>query len=122
MFNTQKATANIQKKDVSFLQAGIHTDVQLVKAKMDKTERITNPASHYPMRSDLSTSDFIYQSSDYIIILHRPELLGITEYGPFRQPVKDVVYLHLIKNREGELKILKFINELKYNNLIEPEE
>ena len=39
MFNTKKATANIQKKDVSFLQAGIHTDVQLVKAKMDKTPK-----------------------------------------------------------------------------------
>ena len=37
MFNTQKATDNIRKKDVSFLQAGIHTDVQLVKAKLDKT-------------------------------------------------------------------------------------
>ena len=74
------------------------------------------------MRSDLSTSDFIFQSSDYVIVLHRPEILGITEYGPHRQLVANMVYLHFLKNREGDLKILRFINDLKYNNLIEPQE
>ena len=117
VIDLQKLFMQVKKKpNVSIIQ------ISQMNRNIEQPERITNPASHYPMRSDLSTSDFIYQSSDYIIILHRPELLGITEYGPFRQPVKDVVYLHLIKNREGELKILKFINELKYNNLIEPEE
>ena len=117
IIDLQKLFMQIKKKpNISIIQ------ISQMNRNIEQPERITNPASHYPMRSDLSTSDFIYQSSDYIIILHRPELLGITEYGPFRQPVKDVVYLHLIKNREGELKILKFINELKYNNLIEPEE
>lgn len=37
MFSTKKATDNIKKKDVSFLQAGIHENVQLIKAKVDKT-------------------------------------------------------------------------------------
>ena len=117
IIDLQKLFMQVKKKpNVSIIQ------ISQMNRNIEQPERIMNPASHYPMRSDLSTSDFIYQSSDYIIVLHRPELLGITEYGPFRQPVKDVVYLHLIKNREGELKILKFINELKYNNLIEPEE
>ena len=33
-----------------------------------------------------------------------------------------MIYLHFAKNRDGESKILKFINDLKHNNLIEPEE
>ena len=113
----QKMFMQVKKRpNISIIQ------ISQMNRNIEQPERIANPASHYPMRSDLSTSDFIYQSSDYIIVLHRPELLGITEYGPFRQPVKDIVYLHLIKNREGDLKILKFINELKYNNLVEPDE
>ena len=58
---------------------------------IEQPERIINPTNHYPMRSDLSTSDFIFQSSDYVIVLHRPELLGITAYGPQRQLVADMV-------------------------------
>ena len=30
--------------------------------------------------------------------------------------------MHFLKNREGDVKILRFINDLKYNNLKEPPE
>ena len=33
--------------------------------------------------------------------------------------VQNKVYLHFLKVREGELAILEFENDLKYNNLIE---
>lgn len=88
---------------------------------IESSERINNPSGHYPLRSDLSTSDFIFQSSDYIIVLHRPEILGITQYGPNNLATTNMVFLHFLKNREGNLMILRFINDLKYNNLKEPE-
>ena len=75
---------------------------------------------HYPMRSDLAASDAIFQASDYVIALSRPELLNILSYGVNRLPVKDKVYLHFLKVRDaGEPCILEFNNELKYGNLIE---
>lgn len=43
---------------------------------IEQPERINNPSTHYPMRSDLSASDAIYQASDFIIVLSRPELLN----------------------------------------------
>lgn len=87
---------------------------------IEASERINNPQSHYPMRSDLSSSDSIFQGSDYVLALHRPELLGIQEYGPNRLPTKNYVYMHILKNRDaGEPCILQFENDLKYNNLIE---
>lgn len=43
----------------------------------------------------------------------------ITAYGPQRLPVQNRIYLHFLKVREGELAILEFENDLKYNNLIE---
>jgi replicative DNA helicase len=86
---------------------------------IESPERINNPSAHYPMRSDMSSSDAIYQGSDIVVVIHRPETLGITAYGPRRLITKDKVYLHVIKNRDGEVGILVFKNDLKYNNIIE---
>ena len=87
---------------------------------IEASERINNPLSHYPMRSDLSSSDAIFQASDYVLVLHRPEILNIQEYGPNRLPTTNKVYIHILKNRDaGKPCILEFENDLMYNNLIE---
>lgn len=87
---------------------------------IEQPERINNPLSHYPMRSDLSSSDSIFQASDYVIVIHRPEILNIQEYGPNHLPVNNKVYIHMLKNRDaGKPCILEFENDLMYNNLIE---
>ena len=87
---------------------------------IESSERINNPSNQYPMRSDLSSSDAIFQASDYVLVMHRPELLGIQEYGPSHLPTQNKVYLHMLKNRDaGKPCILEFENDLMYNNLIE---
>lgn len=87
---------------------------------IESSERINNPLSHYPMRSDLSSSDAVFQASDYVIVIHRPEILNIQEYGPNHLPTSNKVYIHLLKNRDaGKPCILEFENDLMYNNLIE---
>jgi hypothetical protein len=87
---------------------------------IESPERINNPLNHYPMRSDISSSDAIFQASDYVHVLHRPEMLGITEYGPNHLLTKNKVYIHVLKNRDaGKPCILEFENDLAYNNLIE---
>lgn len=98
------------------------TIIQLsqMNRNIENPERINNPSMHYPMRSDISSADTIFHASDYVICIHRPELLNIHSYGPNRLPVRDKVYLHILKNRDaGECSILEFDNDLKYNNLIE---
>lgn len=83
-------------------------------------ERINNPSLHFPMRSDISSADSIFHASDYVICIHRPEILGIEQYGIQKLEVENRVFLHLIKNRDaGEVRTLVFQNDLKYNNLIE---
>lgn len=87
---------------------------------IESSERINNPSSHYPMRSDLSSSDAMFQASDYVLVMHRPEILNIQEYGPNRLPTNNKVYMHMLKNRDaGKPCILEFENDLMYNNLIE---
>lgn len=93
--------------------------ISQMNRNIEQPDRINNPSMHYPMRSDLAASDAIFQASDYVTALSRPELLNITSYGIDRLPVKDKVYLHFLKVRDGEPFILEFENELKYGNLVE---
>lgn len=93
--------------------------ISQMNRNIEQPDRINNPSMHYPMRSDLAASDAIFQTSDYVTALSRPELLNITAYGIDRLPVKDKVYLHFLKVRDGEPFILEFENELKYGNLVE---
>ena len=87
---------------------------------IESSERINNPFGHYPMRSDLSSSDAIFQASDYVLVMHRPEILNISEYGPNHLPTSNKIYIHILKNRDaGKPCILEFENDLAFNNLIE---
>lgn len=93
--------------------------ISQMNRNIETPERINNPVTHFPMRSDLSASDAIFQASDYVLVIHRPEILNLQFYGVNRLPVRNKVYLHLLKVREGEPCILVFENNLKYGDLIE---
>lgn len=87
---------------------------------IESPERINNNLMHYPMRSDISSSDAIFQASDYVFVIHRPELLHICEYGPNRLPTSNKIFLHLLKNRDaGKPCIIEFENDLAHNNFVE---
>lgn len=114
--------SDLQKLFIKVKKLPNTTVIQLsqMNRNIETPDRINNPSMHYPMRSDISSADTIFHASDYVICIHRPELLNIQQYGPNRLPVNNKVYLHLIKNRDaGQCSILEFDNDLKYNNLIE---
>ena len=112
---------NLQKLFIEKKKLKNTTIIQLsqMNRNIETPERINNPSVHFPMRSDLSASDAMFQASDYVLILHRPEILNIQAYGVNRLPVRNKVYLHFLKVRDGEPCILAFDNDLKYGNLIE---
>lgn len=113
--------SELEKVFIKAKKIGTTSIIQLsqMNRNIENVDRINNPSNHYPIRSDLSSSDSVFQGSDVIAVLARPELLGIAAYGPRKLPVKNKIYLHFLKVREGELAILEFENDLKYNNLIE---
>lgn len=120
--NALQVISDLQKLFIRVKKFPDTTIMQLsqMNRNIENPERINNPSMHYPMRSDISSADTIFHASDYVICIHRPELLNIQSYGPNRLPVRDKVYLHILKNRDaGECSILEFDNDLKYNNLIE---
>lgn len=120
--NALQVISELQKLFIKVKKLPNTTIIQLsqMNRNIENPERINNPSMHYPMRSDISSADTIFHASDYVICIHRPELLNIQQYGPNRLLVKNKVYLHILKNRDaGECTILEFDNDLKYNNLIE---
>ncbi|MFR7489137.1 MAG: DnaB-like helicase C-terminal domain-containing protein [Romboutsia timonensis] len=120
--STLQVISELQKLFIKVKKLPNTTIIQLsqMNRNIENPERINNPSMHYPMRSDISSADTIFHASDYVICIHRPELLNIQLYGPNRLLVKNKVYLHILKNRDaGECTILEFDNDLKYNNLIE---
>jgi replicative DNA helicase len=120
--STLQVISELQKLFIKVKKLPNTTIIQLsqMNRNIENPERINNPSMHYPMRSDISSADTIFHASDYVICIHRPELLNIQQYGPNRLLVKNKIYLHILKNRDaGECTILEFDNDLKYNNLIE---
>lgn len=113
--------SSLQRMFMEQKKYGKTTIVQLsqLNREIEDKDRINNPSLHYPMRRDVFGSDSLFQTSDYVIILHRPEIIGIEDYGPKKLPVKNIIYMHILKNREGEPKILSFENNLKYNRIDE---
>ncbi len=86
---------------------------------IESMDRIVNPIGHYPMKKDIFGGDGIFQASDYVTVLHRPERLGIDFYGPQRLPTTGQAFLHFIKVREGEEMIIQLNADLAHNNLYE---
>lgn len=114
--------ADLEKVFIQIKKLPLTSIIQIAQMNrnIESSERINNPSVHYPMRSDLSSSDAMFQASDYVLVLHRPEIYGIHEYGPNKLPTTNKVYMHILKNRDaGKPCILEFENDLMYNNLIE---
>lgn len=112
---------SLQRLFMEVKKNGRTTIIQIsqMNREIEMPERINNPSMHFPMRRDIFGGDSVFQASDYVIVLHRPETLGIEAYGTKREPVEDLIYMHFLKIREGEPKILRFFNNLKYNSIEE---
>jgi replicative DNA helicase len=111
----------LQKLFLREKKIGKTTFIQLsqLNGKEEEPARVMNLSGHYPLKSDLFASGSVYHASDAVIILSRPEMRHLTEYGPNRLPVEDRIYAHIIKNRDGTPGIIAYMNNLQYQDFIE---
>ena len=117
----REVLSDLEKVFMEAKKIGSTTILQLsqMNREIESVDRLNNISMHYPMRRDIFGGESLFQASDYVLVLHRPEILGITAYGLSKLPVKDMIYMHCLKAREGEPKVLSFINNLKYNSIEE---
>lgn len=87
--------------------------INQLNRNIENVERLKNPLTHRPGKSDIAQSDNIYQASDYVLIGHNPSKLHLPFYTElelptiiYSDPVKRIplpfIYYHLLKNRDGE--------------------
>ncbi len=103
---------------------------------LEHIDRISTPALHYPNRNDIFASSAVYTCSDYVLITHKPAaLVGLGAfYGPPKKsegfpkgypvknpkdPSKDMIYWHLIKERFGKQKIMSMVENFEFSRIDE---
>jgi hypothetical protein len=88
--------------------------------KIEQNERINNPAFHYPRKTDLHGSKSVYMISDTVIIIMRPERLGIDYYGKRQFPTTDLIALHVIKSRlNGTEGLIRMKQDFEHGTMYE---
>jgi len=108
---------------------------------IERMERVENPLYHFPNRNDMFAASSVYHTSDYVLISHRPATVngmkriinGVEKgYGPPRtefpdgwplvypkDPTRDMVYWHLIKERFGKPGVIALAEDFKHYKLEE---
>ena len=88
--------------------------------KIEQPERISNPYLHYPKKTDIHGSKSVYQIGDNVIIIHRPELLQIKNYGPRHYDTEGIVFFHVLKSRlNGKEGLIRMENKFDEGTLLE---
>jgi replicative DNA helicase len=84
-----ETTSELEKVFIRVKKLPLTSIIQIAQMnrEIEKPERINNPMSHYPMRSDLSSSDAMFQASDY-------EMFTSTFYVLVVEAVYNLFYLH----------------------------
>lgn len=99
---------------------------------IETPERVLNSDLHYPTRNDLFGSSDIFMCSDYVLVIHKPALLGMNMYGkpnknwpkglPIWNPKDEnqaMIYFHLLKQRTGIPKVLMMLDDFKNSTINE---
>ncbi len=93
--------------------------ISQLNRNIEDPDRVKQAGLHYPQRGDLFGSDALYQAADFVVVAHRPELLNIFKYGPDQMITKDRIFLHILKNRDGDPVIIPMFNNLRINKIDE---
>lgn len=79
----------------------------------------TNPALHFPTKTDIHGSKQLYHAVDVCMVIHQPALLNLEYYGKQNIPTKDLMVLHCLKQRNGHQGFILMLNRLDKGEIIE---
>jgi len=95
----RETLADLQYMFMEIKKYSKNTIIQLsqMNREIETIERLNNNFMHFPMRRDIFGGESVFQSSDYVLVLHRPELLSIKYYGPNNLPTQNLIYMHFLR-------------------------
>ena len=114
LYNLMAAFNEVKKKVkcVIILLTQLNRDIE-------SSERIQNASMHAPRKSDVSSADAGYMYSDIVLIIHRPEMLGLKSYTTSNWPTANMVFVHYLKVRFGEPCVAAMVNDLAHNKILD---
>lgn len=79
---------------------------------------------HFPTKTDIHGSKQLYHATDVCLVVHQPALLGLEVYGKHHVPTitetgRNLVALHILKNRHGTQGYVRLISHLDEGRIIE---
>lgn len=83
-----------------------------------KVERRTNRVLHYPVMTDLHGSNQVFHASDFVMVMHRPEILNIEEYGSEQLNTKGLVHGAVLKNRRNTSGNVWFKTDFEHGRIL----
>ena len=115
MSNLGKKSINLAKHSNSYVMVNL---LGQLNNNIETSLRKTNATLHYPQKSDIYAQAQLYNACDNVGIIHRPEYIGIKNYGIRKlETAKLIHYLH-IKSRFGKLGSIWFKEDFAKSNLI----
>jgi replicative DNA helicase len=120
-----RALIGLKKRLISEGLRVLFIPLSQLNREIESIERKANPDYHYPNRNDLFGSNDIFMGSDYVLVIHKPQILNLATYGNKGLPIVNsrtnnaLIYFHLLKHRSGEPKILIMEDNFKYSRIVE---
>jgi replicative DNA helicase len=79
---------------------------------------------HFPTKTDIHGSKQLYHATDVCLVVHQPALLGLEVYGKHHVPTitengRNLVALHILKNRHGTQGYVRLISHLDEGRILE---
>lgn len=79
---------------------------------------------HFPTKTDIHGSKQLYHATDVCLVVHQPALLGLEVYGKHHVPTitengRNLVALHILKNRHGTQGYVRLISHLDEGRIVE---
>lgn len=93
---------------------------QMNRTIEDADRKKNGIAANYPTTADIFGADALLFHSDIVVVINRPSLYNITEYGPEKFEVtENLLALHFLKTRNGANKLCFFDAMFEHMNIRE---
>lgn len=94
-----------------------------LNGEIEKLPRRENADFHFPVKTDIHAQNQIFWACDDVIVVHRPEILGIQKYGklPFPMRTKSLIHLGWIKSRKNKIGNLWFEEVFREGKIVQVE-
>lgn len=112
--------ANIGKVAITIRKEfdGLVNLVGQLNNNIENTDRLTKPALHYPIKSDIYAQGQLYNACDSVFVVHQPSMLKIKTYGTKSMPTPGLIHFLILKARHGEIGSIWLLNLLSEGQIV----